>query len=36
VAKRGRRLRMRLGAGELIGLILLGLLFVGAVVFLFF
>ncbi|POH70841.1 hypothetical protein C3B59_04015 [Cryobacterium zongtaii] len=36
VARRGRRLRMRLGAGERIGLIALGLLLVGGVVSLFY
>jgi hypothetical protein len=36
VAKRGRRLRMRLGAGELFGLIALALVFVGGVVALFY
>jgi hypothetical protein len=36
VAKPGRRLRMRLGAGELIGVIALGLLMVGGVVALFY
>ncbi|WP_255578473.1 hypothetical protein [Cryobacterium sp. TMT4-31] len=36
VARPGRRLRMSLGAGELIGLITLGLLIVGGMVSLFY